>query len=656
MIDARAAILLVLDAVLLGVMVLWPLPRRFDDSDQGTGNLVILPPPKAPSLARCGAFVAVCFIACAGVVGVRNPSLLGIYQHYVKGLANSVLHQPLVVERATKSLVPVVPISVVAFGVALAAVFDSSWGRRLTILLNVLLFLAVSVVTDALLCVFLVGAGLPLGPTPVVSVLIHYALTFPLIFRVSFTSFQLPRLSQVPLRRKSDLPYDAVLIFCLVAAFGVVASGAVFLVKALGQHHAPLTMVVVLAIPSYTFVTMYALLGILRLLGPPNPRPGPVRPPLDVIIPAYNEELNIIYLLASLDRAARRYEGPVRIVLCDDGSSDATRELAAEAMARFRAATGEIINGSHRGKAGALNQALALCTAEYVYRVDADCTVDEWCFVYSVPWFLHNPRVGLVGAFTLPKEPYTSWIDRMRLFELLFAFGFTRVCGAVVDAIPCIPGTFTGFRRAPALEIGGFVEGMFGEDVDFTCSIARLGYTAAIDRRVISYEDVPNTLRQLRIQRTRWNRGGTMTFARFSPFGLRGAGPRFWFSTTRAGGKRLVSPLHLAALTFAIAVAVFHPTAQRNLARVGVFVVVAQVPNLALKVVMGVYYKRARYLPWLLLWYVFSLAKRLFALEAFLSFRARPVLTPRLRTALRPSGGDDGGEGVLERPPSPALT
>jgi cellulose synthase/poly-beta-1,6-N-acetylglucosamine synthase-like glycosyltransferase len=94
----------------------------------------------------------------------------------------------------------------------------------------------------------------------------------------------------------------------------------------------------------------------------------------------------------------------------------ATATVGAEAMAGFRAATGEIISGTHSGKAGALNKALAKCTAEYVYRVDADCTVDEWCFVYSIPWFLHDPQVGLVlpsGTRTGPSGSRTWCCDPM---------------------------------------------------------------------------------------------------------------------------------------------------------------------------------------------------------------------------------------------------
>jgi cellulose synthase/poly-beta-1,6-N-acetylglucosamine synthase-like glycosyltransferase len=630
-----AALLLAIDALVLFGLVVWPLPRAYNDSDRGSGSLVALPSPRRPSLARCGFFVLICLATCVFIVGLRTPNVEGTYQHLVQSLINSVLRQPSLVTSFSGTLIPVVPISVIAFGIAFAVGFPSSLGRRAAILLNVVLFLAVSIVTDAILGVVVVGVGLPLGPTPVLSILIHYTIAFVLIFRLAFTSFQLPHKTPVPLLRRGDLGADVLLVASLVAAFVFVATVMGFLIHALGND--PLVDVLfVLAFPPCAFACAFGFLGLFRLSGQQRPEPNEERPPIEIIIPAYNEEVNIVSLLASLDAAALRYAGRVRVILCDDGSIDATRPLAEEAMAHFGAATGEVIAGSHGGKSEALNQALAVCTADYVFRVDADCVVDEWCFVYAIPWFLRDPQVGLVGAFTLPKEPYSTWIDRMRMFELLFSFGFTRVCAAEIDAVPCIPGTFVGFRRELAIRIGGFVEGMWGEDVDFTCSIARLGYRAAIDRRVISFEDVPNTIRQLRIQRTRWNRGGTMTFARFTPFGCGFAGPRFWFTSTRAAGKRLSSPLHLATLCFALSLAVFRPTPSHNLARIGFVLLAAQAANLMFKVLIAIYYKRARYIPWLGYWYLFSLVKRLFALEAFLSFIARPVAWPRVVLGRQP--------------------
>ena len=164
---------------------------------------------------------------------------------------------------------------------------------------------------------------------------------------------------------------------------------------------------------------------------------------------------------------------PVRVIMCDDGSTDDTKALADATMASFGYATGEVIEGTHGGKSKALNMALERCTAEFVYRLDADCALDQDEFVYSVAQFAADPRVGLVGALQMPKEPYSTWIDRMRAFELFYMFGFLRVALAQVDAVPCIPGSFCAFRREAALAVGGFLTGMYSEDTDFTCAITR---------------------------------------------------------------------------------------------------------------------------------------------------------------------------------------
>ena len=77
---------------------------------------------------------------------------------------------------------------------------------------------------------------------------------------------------------------------------------------------------------------------------------------------------------------------------------------------------------------------------------------------------------------------------------------------SLVDAIVVIPGTFTAFRRGPAVTAGGFPVGMNGEDADLTMHIGRLGYRVAVDPRIRSYEDVPRNPGEFVEQRTRWAR------------------------------------------------------------------------------------------------------------------------------------------------------
>ena len=635
MIDTRGLVVLCIDALVLGAIVLKPMNRNYDDSDQGSGSIVLMDPPLRPSYARCAAYLIISFVASSLLVGLKSPNLVDAYHRLVTQLMLSVIPEPTVVEGYARGLLPVFQVSILAFGIAFATTFRASLGRRLMILFNVGLFLLVSALVDAFLGVFVIATGLPIGPTPVVSLLMQYTIAGLVVFRLTFTSFQLPRKTQLPLRRGHDWRDDLMLVVCVAAAIIITSAGAIFLISKFGNEPLIATAILFATAP-YLILFINVFLGLGKLIHPRRIQPSDQRPRVEVIIPAFNEELVIADLLNSLDVAAGRYQGPVNVILCDDGSLDDTFAIAEATMSAFRHATGEIILGAHQGKSAALNQALSRCTADVVVRVDADCLVHPDCFLYCMPHFVADPKVGMVGAFTLPKEPYTTWIDRLRMFELIVSFGFVRPTTDLVDGVFCIPGTFTAFRRQVGLEVGGFTEGMYGEDVDFTYAVARIGYRAVIDTRVRSYEDVPNTQRQLRTQRTRWNRGGTMAFSRFVPVVTGLSGPRFWFFGTRQAIKRFLAPLHLTVFTYVVAAALLNPTSHLNLVRLGFVILFRAVPAFLEIVVCTIYYRKWRELVWLPLQYLFVVLRHYYCLESFLSFNARPVITKRIAAALRP--------------------
>jgi cellulose synthase/poly-beta-1,6-N-acetylglucosamine synthase-like glycosyltransferase len=450
-------------------------------------------------------------------------------------------------------------------------------------------------------------------------------VAYVLAMRLALTTYRLPRPTQVPIRRSRNTFDNLILLIVLVAVSLFVAAGAEHVVRLTGNDPVFYTFVL-LAIPAYLKFGLYAVLTMLRVVGKRKlPQPSASPPPIDVIGPAYNEETNIVSWVESIDRAAVAYGGPVRLILCDDGSTDATRQLAEEAMARAVAVRGTVLRGEHAGKATALNLALSQCTADYVIRHDTDCELHPNAFRYTIPWFQADPRIGLVGAFMMPKPPFTTWIDRMRALELAAGFGLPRLAYAVVDMQPCVPGNYTAVRREAALEIGGWPEGMLGEDIDFTCSIARIGYRAVYDRRVWAYEDVPDDLAQTRLQRRRWSQGSIYNFARFVPFACGSAGPRFWFAEFFKGARRIVQPMQFAAYLFALQGAFVEPGVRHNLLHLLAFFVLAKLPNL-LVVMCSMGYRRlwSSFL-WWPLFLGFVMVKRLANVEALLLLRTRPV-------------------------------
>ena len=85
-----------------------------------------------------------------------------------------------------------------------------------------------------------------------------------------------------------------------------------------------------MATTPYFVISPNAVLSIIGLLrGPDKTIPTPSEDwrtvTVDVVIPAFNEEKNIILCLSSI---ARQTMKPQRIILIDDGSDDRTLELA----------------------------------------------------------------------------------------------------------------------------------------------------------------------------------------------------------------------------------------------------------------------------------------------------------------------------------------
>ncbi|HEX3780578.1 MAG TPA: glycosyltransferase family 2 protein [Pseudonocardiaceae bacterium] len=649
-------LLLIADLALVATLVLRALRRRFDDSDKGVGNVVTLRKPHPPSLRRVGVFVGISVLGSIGLIGLRTPDLAKTYRSVIAALAGQVLPEPSIVDNYVAHLRPVIPLSFIAFTVALAVAIHATPGRRLVILLHAPLAIFAAVVADTALAVIGIESGLPLGPFPLISILMHYLVAYLLAMRLGLTTYRLPRPSQVPIRRVGDLLDTLIMLTVLLTVFALVAAGAETVVRLVGDDPVYYTFILI-AIPVYLKFGIYLVLSALRLFGSRRlPRPSSQPPPIDVIGPAYNEATNIVHWVESVDRAAVAYGGPVRLILCDDGSIDDTRQLAEEAMSRAVAVTGEVIAGAHAGKATALNLALTRCTADYVIRHDTDCELHPNAFRYTVPWF-RDPKIGLVGAFMLPKQPFTTWVDRMRALELAAGFGLPRLAYAVVDMQPCVPGNYTAVRREAALEIGGWPEGMLGEDIDFTCGVARLGYRAVYDRRVWAYEDVPENAAQLRLQRRRWSQGSIYNFARFVPFACGSAGPRFWFAEFFKGARRLVQPMQFAAYLFAIQAAIFDPGVRQNLPHLLAFFIIAKLPML-LVVMCSMFYRRMwRAFLWWPLFLGFVMIKRLANVEALLLLRTRPVRAAWWRQAVR-TGPDAEVDWPVLRPrylPEPGL-
>ena len=242
--------------------------------------------------------------------------------------------------------------------------------------------------------------------------------------------------------------------------------------------------------------------------------------PIDFIIPAYNETAGIHLTLRSIDAAAVRYGGPVRVILADDGSTDGTGDLARAEMAAFRAASGIVVPGRHLGKAAALNTALSFAETHTVVRIDAaDVMIDDGAFLPLAAWF-GDPTDWLGRRHDLPPAGRPQLVPQdapIRMHQRRTAASLARR-SPVSTRWSASPVRSRRSCAEPSVEFGGFVTGMNGEDADLTLQLGRLGYRIIIDPRIVAFEDVPATLVEFREQRIRWNRAGTQVA--FAPLAL----------------------------------------------------------------------------------------------------------------------------------------
>ena len=394
--------LLVISALLLVALVaacLLPVSADGTD-DRGDGRTEVLIPryTRTPAYRpRTWAFVVIAAVLGLLFLGLHRPSLPALYADAVSRVAAGITHDPARVNGYVMRLRPALAFFAVGYIIAIALVIRAELGRRLAVLAHVALYLAMTVLTQALMIVAGIASGWLVAPFGIEATLVNLLIGGLVVMRLTFTTFALPRATTVPKVRVRRL-WDDVLAWCsllsvitlLVAAYAFISQRANL--SSAWQVFLPLYAVTLL------FTLMYAPLWLIWWLNRSLPQPGSFRPAVDIIVPAYNEEENIARLLRSIDVAAGRYGGPVRVIVSNDGSTDGTVRIATEEIAGLRHARAQVLSGPNGGQAAALNRALAITDAEIAVRVDADCVLGPDALVYSVPWF-QDPAIGCVGRW-----------------------------------------------------------------------------------------------------------------------------------------------------------------------------------------------------------------------------------------------------------------
>jgi cellulose synthase/poly-beta-1,6-N-acetylglucosamine synthase-like glycosyltransferase len=286
-------------------------------------------------------------------------------------------------------------------------------------------------------------------------------------------------------------------------------------------------------------------------------------PPVSILAPAYNEQEGVVESTRSL--LSLRYPA-LEVIVINDGSRDETlarlveafdlipaeRECAPEPRsAGIRGAYTSalfpallVVDKINAGKADALNAGLRFARAPLFASIDADSLLDRDAILRGVVHFLEDPartlavggaiavcngsrvEMGLIDEQRLPRNP----LALVQVVEYMRAFVMARTGWSEAGALTIVSGAFGLFRRSAVVAAGGYQNGTVGEDMELVVRLRRRAAAAGRPARIVfapeavCWTEVPESLRILARQRSRWHRGAMETLMRH---GVMALNPRY---------------------------------------------------------------------------------------------------------------------------------
>ena len=227
------------------------------------------------------------------------------------------------------------------------------------------------------------------------------------------------------------------------------------------------------------------------------------QPAVAVLIPAYNEAKVIERTVRSV--LDSNYKD-LRVIVIDDGSTDATLEVTRAAFQNeIAAGRVTVLTKPNSGKADALNFGLEQVTEELFVGIDADTLVAPDAISKLVPHF-SNPRVAAMAGNAKVGNRVNLW-TRWQALEYITSQNFERRALNTLNAVSVVPGAIGAWRTAAVRAAGGYQHDTVAEDADLTMALLQAGYWVNYEDRALAYTEAPTKARGLMRQRFRWSFG-----------------------------------------------------------------------------------------------------------------------------------------------------
>ena len=230
------------------------------------------------------------------------------------------------------------------------------------------------------------------------------------------------------------------------------------------------------------------------------------KPPVSIIVPAYNEEVNIE---RSLENLLLTDYPNFEIIFVDDGSKDSTYKVVKEKFDGHPKL--QIFTKPNGGKANALNFGIEKCKGDYVICIDADTQLLPDA-VSNLMIYFTDEKVGAVGGNVKVGNEAASIMTRWQSLEYITSQNFDKRAYDLMNCITVIPGAIGAFKKTVFHECGRFTTDTLAEDCDLTIRVLRAGYTVRYSNTAIAMTESPETVGQFLKQRYRWGFGILQSF------------------------------------------------------------------------------------------------------------------------------------------------
>jgi cellulose synthase (UDP-forming) len=270
-----------------------------------------------------------------------------------------------------------------------------------------------------------------------------------------------------------------------------------------------LSMLLLIGAETYSFVILY--LGFIQTISPlrrppvPLPEDHALWPTVDVMVPTYNEPLDVVRYTVLAAQEIDWPQGKINVWLLDDGERPAFRAFAEGAGVHY------IARPQHNhAKAGNINYALARTSGDLIAIFDSDHIPTRSFLQMTAGWFLRDRNLGMLQTphhFYSP-DPFERNLDHFRSIpnEGELFYGIIQDTNDLWNAT-FFCGSCAVLRREALNEVGGIAHETVTEDAHTSFRMHKIGWNTAYINLVQSAGLATESIGDHVKQRVRWARG-----------------------------------------------------------------------------------------------------------------------------------------------------